>query len=160
MALWRSSVRSRLAPPGAATNKQHHGPSGNADDRDNNKKQQVLSPSSRGLGHYPFTVATGVRIPVGTPNQQDFEGCRKAALFFCGVRCACFLAVLKLPDVLKVSAAFDARGCRRMRGKVVVVRFVESLSLICAAGSVSTNDQCAEARPAATLSQHCSCKQL
>ena len=27
-----------------------------------------LSPSSRGLGHYPFTVATGVRIPVGTPS--------------------------------------------------------------------------------------------
>ena len=25
------------------------------------------SPASRGLGHYPFTVATGVRIPVGTP---------------------------------------------------------------------------------------------
>ena len=25
------------------------------------------SPSSRGLGHYPFTVVTGVRIPVGTP---------------------------------------------------------------------------------------------
>ena len=25
------------------------------------------SPSSRGLGHNPFTVGTGVRIPVGTP---------------------------------------------------------------------------------------------
>jgi hypothetical protein len=25
------------------------------------------SPSSRGLGHHPFTVSTGVRIPVGTP---------------------------------------------------------------------------------------------
>ncbi len=25
------------------------------------------SPSSRGLGHHPFTVRTGVRIPVGTP---------------------------------------------------------------------------------------------
>ena len=23
----------------------------------------VLSPSSRGLGHHPFTVSTGVRIP-------------------------------------------------------------------------------------------------
>ena len=34
-------------------------------------QMQVLktSPSSRGLGHYPFTVATGVRIPVGTPLQ-------------------------------------------------------------------------------------------
>jgi len=26
------------------------------------------SRSSRGLGHYPFTVVTGVRIPYGTPN--------------------------------------------------------------------------------------------
>ena len=26
-----------------------------------------LSPSSRGLGHRPFTAITGVRIPVGTP---------------------------------------------------------------------------------------------
>jgi len=28
----------------------------------------VLSPSSRGLGHYPFTVVTRVRIPSGTPS--------------------------------------------------------------------------------------------
>ena len=27
-----------------------------------------MSPSSRGLGHDPFTVGTGVRIPVGTPS--------------------------------------------------------------------------------------------
>ena len=27
----------------------------------------TASPSSRGLGHHPFTVDTGVRIPVGTP---------------------------------------------------------------------------------------------
>ena len=29
---------------------------------------QVLTPSSRGLGHHPFTVSTGVRIPVGSPS--------------------------------------------------------------------------------------------
>ena len=29
---------------------------------------KVLTLSSRGLGHHPFTVATGVRIPVGSPN--------------------------------------------------------------------------------------------
>jgi hypothetical protein len=33
-------------------------------------KRFTASPSSRGLGHYPFTVATGVRIPVGTPLLQ------------------------------------------------------------------------------------------
>ena len=30
----------------------------------------LRSPSSRGLGHRPFTAATGVRIPVGTPYTQ------------------------------------------------------------------------------------------
>src|SRR4249919_1486600 len=49
MACRRSPVRSRLAPP------------------KNSSCKPLLSPSSRGLGHYPFTVATGVRIPVGTP---------------------------------------------------------------------------------------------
>ena len=29
-----------------------------------------MSPSSRGLGHLPFTEATGVRIPVGTPHRK------------------------------------------------------------------------------------------
>ena len=28
-----------------------------------------MSPSSRGLGHHPFTVGTGVRIPLGTPDK-------------------------------------------------------------------------------------------
>jgi hypothetical protein len=53
MACKRSAVRSRLAPPVS------------------NKFFEVFfrpaSPSSRGLGHHPFTVRTGVRIPVGTP---------------------------------------------------------------------------------------------
>ena len=34
------------------------------------REVSTTSPSSRGLGHYPFTVATGVRIPVGTPTLQ------------------------------------------------------------------------------------------
>ena len=29
----------------------------------------TMSPSSRGLGHYPFTVVTGVRIPLGMPSE-------------------------------------------------------------------------------------------
>ena len=54
MACKRSAVRSRLAPP----------------------KQKVLkstSPSSRGLGHYPFTVVTPVRIRLGTPLSTYFD---------------------------------------------------------------------------------------
>src|SRR6185369_14522771 len=31
---------------------------------------KTLSPSSRGLGHRPFTAITGVRIPVGTPEMK------------------------------------------------------------------------------------------
>ena len=32
-------------------------------------RTDFLSPSSRGLGHHPFTVSTGVRIPLGTPDR-------------------------------------------------------------------------------------------
>ena len=31
-----------------------------------------LSPSSRGLGLRPFTAATGVRLPLGTPSEDFF----------------------------------------------------------------------------------------
>ena len=54
MACKRSSVRSRLPPPKC---------------RDDSKESvQVMTLSSRGLGHHPFTVSTGVRIPVGSPS--------------------------------------------------------------------------------------------
>src|SRR6218665_2224778 len=33
-------------------------------------RSKVLTPSSRGLGHHPFTVSTGVRIPVGSPSRS------------------------------------------------------------------------------------------
>ena len=54
MACKRSAVRSRLAPP----------------DFTRFDGFRRLSPSSRGLGHHPFTVRTGVRIPVGTPHRR------------------------------------------------------------------------------------------
>ena len=43
---------------------------------------KVKTPSSRGLGHYPFTVGTGVRIPVGSPDffaavqRETAQGCQ------------------------------------------------------------------------------------
>jgi hypothetical protein len=55
MACKRSAVRSRLAPPEFSTSSR--------------SLVGLQSPSSRGLGHHPFTVRTGVRIPVGTPMQ-------------------------------------------------------------------------------------------
>src|SRR6188508_216808 len=41
------------------------------------------SPSSRGLGHDPFTVATGVRIPVGTPLKTIAYGSPGRAVLPC-----------------------------------------------------------------------------
>ena len=35
---------------------------------DSKESVQVMTLSSRGLGHHPFTVSTGVRIPVGSPS--------------------------------------------------------------------------------------------
>ena len=55
MACKRSAVRSRLPPP-------------------KDKFVPGLTLSSRGLGHHPFTVSTGVRIPVGSPSFVVLEG--------------------------------------------------------------------------------------
>src|SRR5699024_612701 len=40
----------------------------------------TTSPSSRGLGHHPFTVATGVRIPLGTPFPFGETGTQRGAV--------------------------------------------------------------------------------
>ena len=37
-------------------------------EQDSKESVQVMTLSSRGLGHHPFTVSTGVRIPVGSPS--------------------------------------------------------------------------------------------
>ncbi len=57
MACKRSAVRSRIPPPvSTAVTAQ----------------AVSTSPSSRGLGHRPFTAITGVRIPVGTPSRKRY----------------------------------------------------------------------------------------
>ena len=33
---------------------------------------KMMTPSSRGLGHRPFTAVTGVRIPLGSPKQTAY----------------------------------------------------------------------------------------
>ena len=42
----------------------------------------IMSPSSRGLGHCPFTAATGVRIPLGTPYASSSRHSVTAAFLF------------------------------------------------------------------------------
>src|SRR6476660_10254593 len=86
MACKRSSVRSRLPPPTEAV--------------------QVLTLSSRGLGHYPFTVSTGVRIPVGSP---DSDASRRWQ-----VRSA------QADRTLQVAGTWLARAERRTNAGVVV----------------------------------------
>jgi hypothetical protein len=61
MACKRSPVRSRLPPP------------------ETRLDSRIRSPSSRGLGHRPFTAVTGVRIPVGTPLKPGLPEPRSAA---------------------------------------------------------------------------------
>src|SRR5580765_7215093 len=56
MACKRSAVRSRLPPPRTIRGGEQ-----------STLADGSRSPSSRGLGHHPFTVSTGVRIPLGTP---------------------------------------------------------------------------------------------
>ena len=34
---------------------------------------QIKPPSSRGLGHFPFTEVTGIRIPLGVIQQKNLE---------------------------------------------------------------------------------------
>ena len=58
------------------------------------------SPSSRGLGHDPFTVVTGVRIPLGTPRR--LRTARKGGFFTSKI----------LPKAL-YSLGFTSEGVRR-----------------------------------------------
>ena len=68
MACKRSSVRSRLPPPIFVEKfEESFWQVLVVKQRPVAGSSKVLTPSSRGLGHYPFTVGTGVRIPVGSP---------------------------------------------------------------------------------------------
>ena len=67
MACKRSAVRSRLPPPKSF--------------------RKSKSPSSRGLGHRPFTAVTRVRISLGTPNKS--MACGDAGHFYFHVSRLC-----------------------------------------------------------------------
>ncbi len=88
MACKRSAVRSRLAPPSTIGNSSK-------------------SPSSRGLGHCPFTAATGVRIPLGTPYIKKDPPC--AGLFICAPQGA----ARQTPGSTKRASVLDARRAPR-----------------------------------------------
>ena len=68
MACKRSAVRSRLSPPFPFCFNRLSSRSGSTFTR---PQQHPTTPSSRGLGHHPFTVSTRVRIPLGSPIKSD-----------------------------------------------------------------------------------------
>ena len=113
MACKRSAVRSRLPPP---LSRNQNCSSGNI----GRQYGQFMSPSSRGLGHHPFTVSTGVRIPVGTPNKKaDIE--RYRPFFF-------FRIVVRLDQVATlIQFSVSSAGTRSNSLKLLVTSTSPSL---------------------------------
>ncbi len=69
----------------------------------------LRSPSSRGLGHRPFTAVTGVRIPLGTPLKQKWPA---LAGHFC---LSARRASGGNPGSTKRVSVLDAEGARRVK---------------------------------------------
>ena len=65
----------------------------------------LLSPSSRGLGHGPFTPVTGVRIPMGTPISKKGQTVLVCPFLFSEFYFPFFLVVLFFGCVLTLAAA-------------------------------------------------------
>ena len=88
----------------------HHNLS--VDQRPIDRMMQVsASPSSRGLGHHPFTVDTGVRIPVGTPLYKQTGSSRELPVLLCaiGASARALRRILRV-DVYSRHAFFRARA--------------------------------------------------
>ena len=77
---------------------------------------QVLTLSSRGLGHHPFTVSTGVRIPVGSPSCLHLVACKaQRKKHLPGV----VVQLVRIPACHAGGRGFEPRPLRQ-NGKAVV----------------------------------------
>ena len=78
-----------------------------------------MSPSSRGLGLRPFTAATGVRLPLGTPSEKLFHTMPpvpdKTFLDHCFCTGICQLEILKLQSYYTWGRSSSGRAQRWQR---------------------------------------------
>jgi hypothetical protein len=142
MACKRSAVRSCLPPPIFRVLVDFR--------KCSFRKSKVKTPSSRGLGHYPFTVGTGVRIPVGSPSfcsnaQQGTSWKRSFVRLTLGSQEQKFplpgvvVQLVRIPACHAGGRGFESRPLRQI-GKPPIARWAAFSLVFFKSGSIQERD--------------------